>query len=222
MADYPILLQLNERLCVVVGGGSVGLRKVQALLQAGARVRLIDPEPAPSLEAFADVEIIRRPYRPGDLGGASLAFAATGERDTNAAVVREARQRSIPVNTADAPEECDFTLPALLRRGELTVAVSTGGRSPALAALVREHLAGTLGPEWATVLEIAAALRRKRLTLRGKSEYNQAILRRLLAADLPVLVAERNAASIDRLLKSLFGEGFSLAELGVHLPKGMK
>jgi precorrin-2 dehydrogenase/sirohydrochlorin ferrochelatase len=122
---------------------------------------------------------------------------------------------------ADAPAAGDFTLPALLVRGDLTVSVSTGGSSPALAALVRDHLSGTLGPEWSTVLEIAAALRRKRLTLGKKTEYNRAILRRILDGGLPALIARRNTAGIDHLLETLFGEGFSLAELGIHLPKEM-
>jgi precorrin-2 dehydrogenase/sirohydrochlorin ferrochelatase len=221
MPDYPILLQLHERLCVVVGGGPVGRRKARGLVQTGARVRLIDYKPAAPGEDLEGIEIVSRPYRPDDLEGAFLVFAATGEREVNAAVALEARRRGILFNVADAPGEGDFTLPALLRRGELTVAVSTGGQSPALAALIRDRLSGILGPEWATVLEIAAALRQKRLTLQGKTEYNQAILRRLLDGHLPELIAGGKTAGIDRLLKTLFGEGFSLAELGIHLPKGM-
>lgn len=221
MPDYPILLQLDERLCVVVGGGPVGRRKARGLVQAGARVRLVDAEPGSPEEELNGIEVVRRPYRPSDLEGAVLVFAATGDREVNAAVALEARRRGILFNVADAPDEGDFTLPALLRRGGLTVAVSTGGQSPALAALARDHLSGTLGPEWGTVLEIAAALRQKRLTLQGNTEYNQAILRRLLDDHLPELVAGRDTASIDCLLKALFGEGFSLAELGIHLPKGM-
>lgn len=220
MIDYPILLQLHGRLCAVIGGGSVGRRKVRGLLDAGARVRLVAPDALAEGDR-SGVEIVPRPYRPGDLEGAALAFAATDSRETNAAVAREARQRGIPVCVADAPDEGDFVLPALLRRGELTVAVSTGGQSPALAALVREHLAENLGPEWATVLEIAAALRRKRLTPHQKTEYNRAILQHLLAGGLPALVADRQAAGIDQLLEAFLGEGFSLAELGIHLPKGM-
>jgi precorrin-2 dehydrogenase/sirohydrochlorin ferrochelatase len=149
-----------------------------------------------------------------------LAFAATDDRLVNAAVVREARQRGVLVSVVNAPDEGDFTLPALLRRGNLTVSVATAGSSPALAALLRDRLADQLGQEWATVLEIAAALRQKRLTLQGKTEYNQAILRRLLEGGLPDLIAGGDAPAVDRLLQTI-GEGCSLAQLGIRLTKGM-
>jgi len=222
MPDYLVTLQLDGRLCVVVGGGTVALRKARGLSETGARVRLIASELTAPVEGLDAMEVCVRPYRDGDLDEAFLAFAATGDRAVNAAVVGEARRRGVLVSVVDLPEEGDFVLPALLRRGELTVAVATGGRSPALAALVRDHLAAQLGPEWAAVLEIAAALRRKRLTLQGKTEYNQAILRRLLDGGLPKLIAGGDEAAVDRLLRTLFGEGCTLAGLGVRLAKGMK
>lgn len=222
MSDYPILLQLQGRLCVVIGGGPVAFRKARGLLETGAQVRLVASELAVPAGALAGVEVVVRPYRAGDLQGAFIAFAATDDRAVNAAVVREARQRGVLVGVVDAPEEGDFTLPALLRRGELTVAVATAGGSPAMGALLRDRLAGQIGPEWATVLEIAAALRQKRLTLQGKTEYNQAILRRLLEGGLPDLIAGGDAPAVDRLLRTLFGEGCSLAQLGIRLAKGMK
>lgn len=218
MPDYPILLDIRDRLCVVVGGGPVGMRKVRGLLDAGARVRLIDPEPS-AAEGLPDVEVAARPYRTGDLQGAVLAFAAAGNRRTNAAVAADARKAGILVNVADAPLEGDFRLPALLRRQDLTVAVSTAGRSPALAAVLRDRLAQNLGPEWATVVDLAAALRQKRLTPPRGNEYNQTILCQLLDGGLPALIAHNDPAAIDRLLATLLGEGFSLAELGVQLPK---
>lgn len=221
MSEYSISLQLKDRLCVVIGGGPVAIRKVRGLLEAGARVRLVAPEPAAMAELSPALEVIQRPYLAGDLEGACLAFAATSNRQVNAAVVREGRQRGVLVNVADAPETGDFSVPALLRRGELTVAVSTAGGSPALAALLRDRLAEHLGTEWATVIEIAAALRQKRLTLQGKTEYNQPILRRLLEDGLPELIAGGDAPAVDRLLQSLFGESCSLAQLGIRLTKGM-
>jgi len=221
MSDYPILLQLQGRLCVVIGGGPVAIRKACGLQEAGARVRLIASELAVSVEALEAVEVIIRPYQTGDLEGAFVAFAATDDRLVNAAVVQEARQRRVLVGVVDAPDTGDFTLPALLRRGNLTVAVATGGGSPALAALLRDQLAVRLGPEWATVLEIAAALRQKRLTLQGNTEYNQPILRRLIEGGLPELIASGDAPAVDQLLRTLFGEGCSLAQLEIRLAKGM-
>jgi precorrin-2 dehydrogenase/sirohydrochlorin ferrochelatase len=221
MPDYPILLQLKDRLCVVIGGGPVAIRKARGLREAGARVRLVASELAVPAGELADVEVVIRPFRAGDLLGAFVAFAATDDRLVNAAVVREARQRGVLVGVVDVPDEGDFTLPALLRRGNLTVSVATAGDSPALAVLLRDRLADQLGPEWATVLEIAAALRQKRLTLQGKTEYNQPILRRLLEGGLPDLIAGGDAPAVDRLLQTLFGADCSLAQLGIRLVKGM-
>ncbi len=221
MPDYPIVLNLQDRLCVVVGGGAVGRRKARGLRAAGARVRLIAPQvvDAATLEGM---EILQRPYRSGDLQGAFLAFAATDSRRVNAAVLREAKRRKILVNVADLPPAGDFTLPAVLRRGELAVAVSTGGVSPVLAALIRDRLARELGPEWETVLAIAAVLRQKRLTPDEETEYNQGVLRQLVDDGLPLLLAQGRVPEVDRLLNALLGEGFSLADLAPSPPKGTR
>jgi len=149
---YPIFLNLDGKRCVVVGGGAVATRKARKLLQARAEVVAISPEVKPELESVA-TEVRRRPYREGDLEGASLVFAATNRREVNAAVTREARARGIPVNVADEPSEGDFALPSVLRRGQLQVAVSTGGASPTLARRVRYELESAFGSEWAGVVE---------------------------------------------------------------------
>jgi precorrin-2 dehydrogenase/sirohydrochlorin ferrochelatase len=154
---FPILLNLTGKRVVVVGGGAVGLRKLAALLEAGAVVRLIDPRtpaaPPPG------VEHVGEPYRAEHLDGAALTFAcATPE--VNAKVVADCRARGIWVNTASAPAEGDFALPAVVRRGELTLAVSTGGASPALARRIREKWEGEFDAafaEWVRVLAEARA-----------------------------------------------------------------
>ena len=133
-------------------------RKARKLLQARAEVVVVSPEVKPELESMA-IAVRRRPYEEGDLDGAFLAFAATDRREVNAAVAREARARGIPVNVADEPSEGDFALPSTLRRGQLQVAVSTGGASPTLARRIRRELEGVFGPEWAGVV---AALQRAR------------------------------------------------------------
>jgi precorrin-2 dehydrogenase/sirohydrochlorin ferrochelatase len=218
---YPLQLDLSGRLCVVVGGGAVGSRKLAGLLRAGARVRLIDPAPA-SLPAKEDLlDLIPRPYRDGDLAGAFLAFAATANPAVNAAVAAEARRRGIPINRADDAAACDFLLPANLRRGDLLFTVAGGGRSPALAAILRDRLAEHFGREWGAVLDIAAALRRKRLTPLEKTKYNHEILRRLLAAGLAERVAAGDGAGVDALLAALPEGGCTLDDLGIQLPKGM-
>jgi precorrin-2 dehydrogenase / sirohydrochlorin ferrochelatase len=144
---------------VVVGGGGVAARKARKLLQAGADVVVISPEVRPEL-ASMDVEIYRRPYRYGDLEGSNLAFTATDSREVNAAVAKEARERGVPINVADHPSEGDFAVPSTLRRGQLQVAVSTGGASPTLARRIRRDLEEVFGPDWAGIVEEFDSLRR--------------------------------------------------------------
>ena len=218
---YSMQLNLSGRLCVVVGGGAVGRRKLAGLLQAGARIRLIDAAATSVPPAGDALEFLERPYRDGDLEGAFLAFAATDNPTVNAAVAAEARRRGIPVNRADDGPDSDFILPASLRRGDLLFSVASGGRSPALAAILRDRLAEHFGPEWGAVLDIAAALRRKRLTPLEKTKYNHEILRRLLAAGLAQRVAAGDGAGVDVLLATLPEGGCTLADLGIQLPKGM-
>ena len=120
---------------------------------------VISPDVSPELASTA-VEVRRRPYREGDLEGAFLAFAATDRREVNAAVAWEAQERGIPVNVADEPSEGDFVLPSTLRRGQLQVAVSTGGASPTLAQRIRLELEDIFGYEWASVVEALHRVRR--------------------------------------------------------------
>jgi precorrin-2 dehydrogenase / sirohydrochlorin ferrochelatase len=156
---YPIFLDLDGRRCVVVGGGEVASRKARKLLQVRAEVVVVSPKVRPELESVA-TEVRRRPYRKGDLEGAFLVFAATDSREVNAAVTREARGRGIPVNVADEPSEGDFALPSVLRRGQLQVAVSTGGASPTLARRIRYELEDAFGYEWAGVVDELGRARR--------------------------------------------------------------
>lgn len=219
--DFPLLFRLRNRLCLVAGGGAVGLRKARALFEAEARVRLVDP--SVDAQKFPDCwEVLPRRFLPEDLDGVFLAFAAAGDRQVNAAVAREAKRRGIPVNVADCPEEGDFALPALLRRGELTVGVGTGGLSPLLAMAIRDRLKEQIGAEWETVLVLAAALRQKGLTLAEPGEYNRKVWRLLSGDRLAAAAAAGDAAVIDELLKTHLGEGFSLAQLGVRVPKGKR
>jgi len=218
MADYPLLIDLTERQCVVVGGGTVGRRKAEGLLAAGARVRLIDPQPLPDSELPAGIELVARPYRPDDLQNAFLVFAATGDRQIDQAVAAEARRGGALVNLPGDPDAGDFTLPALLRRGDLLLTISTAGRNPALAALLKDRLAEWLPPHWTTVLEILAALRDKHLANAAAIHYNRQTVDRLLRAGLAERVAGGDAAAIDQLLQENLGPGHSLHELAVELP----
>jgi siroheme synthase-like protein len=166
---YPMFVDVAGRRCVVVGGGGVASRKAHGLVERGAEVVVISPEVLPELKA-GEVEIRTRPFEPGDLEGAFLAFAATNSREVNAAVAREAREIGIPVNVADRPAEGDFALPSTLRRGRLQVAVSTGGASPALARRIRAALEPTFAPEWSGIVERFRSARERGTTVDSDTE----------------------------------------------------
>jgi uroporphyrin-III C-methyltransferase/precorrin-2 dehydrogenase/sirohydrochlorin ferrochelatase len=159
---YPAFLRLSGRPCVVVGGGAVAEDKVLGLLDAGARVTVVSPELSRRLEDLAEhgaIALLRRPYRAGDLAGAFLAIAATDDGAVNDAVWTEAEQRGILLNAVDDLPHCSFIAPSIHRQGDVTVAVSTAGKSPALAVRLRERVARAIGPEYATLADMLGRLR---------------------------------------------------------------
>ncbi|MBN9121202.1 MAG: bifunctional precorrin-2 dehydrogenase/sirohydrochlorin ferrochelatase [Planctomycetes bacterium] len=154
---FPISLNLSGKLVVVVGGGSVGRRKLNAVVGSGAAVRLVDPRPQPGLPS--EVTHVTEAYRAEHLEGASLAFAcATPE--VNARVVADCRACGVWVNAATSPDDGDFALPAVVRRGDFTLAVGTGGASPALARRVREKLEAEFDVAFAEWVRVLAEVRR--------------------------------------------------------------
>ena len=157
--QYPVNLVLDGRRCLVVGGGTIALRKVDGLLACGGRVTVVAPRINPELRALSHVVTVERPWHPDDLDGMWLAIAATDDPAGNGAVYAEGQRRGVWVNGADDPANCSFTLPSVVRRGDLQVTVSTGGRSPALASWLRRRLEGEIGPEYAVLLDLLATER---------------------------------------------------------------
>jgi precorrin-2 dehydrogenase / sirohydrochlorin ferrochelatase len=153
------MLDLTDVPCLVVGAGAVAARKARELVICGARVTVISPEISPAMRALAVAEIRERTYQSGDTAGFHLVMTATDKPAVNAQVACEARSGGQWINSADDPTNCSFILPALLRRGPLTVAVSTAGSSPALAGWLRDRLAEAIGPEFAEAAETLAAER---------------------------------------------------------------
>lgn len=156
--QYPVNLVLDGRPCLVVGGGKVALRKVEGLLACGGRVTVVAPTVDGGLRELP-VTIEERPWRPADLDGMWLVIAATDDPAVNRAVYDAGQRAGVWVNGADDPANCSFTLPSVVRRGDLQVTVSTGGRSPALATWLRRRLEGEIGPEYAVLLDLLAAER---------------------------------------------------------------
>jgi siroheme synthase-like protein len=159
---YPAILLLDGRLAVVIGGGAVANRKVRTLLDAGAKVRVVDPEPVAGIRSRAtrgEIELIERPYEHGDLADAVVAVAATDDEAVNQGVFAEASDAGIPVNVVDNVALCTFIAPSIIRQGDLVLAISTGGAAPALAVRIRERLEREFGEEYARFLSLMAELR---------------------------------------------------------------
>ena len=198
--QYPVLLDLAGRSCLVVGGGRVALGKVRGLLAVDARVTVVAPDVVDELAGLDGVTFVRRAYEPGDLAGHRLAITAADDPAVNRQVFLDGEAAGVWVNSADDPANCAFTLPAVVRRGPITVAVSTGGRSPAMARWLRDQIGGGLGAEHEVLLEMLAehreALRSEGTSTEGLS-WQQA-----LDSGMLDLVREGRVAEARELLQA--------------------
>jgi len=208
---YPILLLLEGRPCVVVGGGRVATRKVESLLVAGARVRVISPELHPDLRALRDaarLEHVARTFASGDLEGSFLVIAATDDTLVNEQVWREAEERGLLINTVDDPPRCNFYVPAVVRRGALTLAVSTDGKSCSLAAKLRRELEELFGPEYEPLVDLLGELRQRMKARVGDPGERKRLAQLLIEADLGAVIAdEGEVAARSRAIDLLTAEG---------------
>ncbi len=203
--QYPVCLNLAGTRCLVVGGGPVAERKIEGLLPCGGRIVVVSPRVTAAIRTWAleegRLEWRPRVFRRGDTTGAFLVIAATGRWDIDETVAREAARHGVLVNVVDGPGLCRFTVPSVLRRGSLCVAVSTNGKSPTLARLVRQQLEGVLGEDNVGLHEVVAQVRtRLRATVPDPAE-RRAILERLLAGDLPRLVREGDEAKVQEYVR---------------------
>jgi siroheme synthase-like protein len=162
MAYFPIYLDMQQRPCLVVGGGAVAERKIASLLEAGANVTVVSPDITDNIARWwkqGSIHLQARRYRAGDTVGFRIVFAATDDADLNDVVFRECRNSGVWINAADDPSHCDFILPSVLRRGDLAIAISTGGESPALARTIRDELEFYFTGEYDSLLKLASEVR---------------------------------------------------------------
>ncbi len=159
---YPLYLDLDGRSVVVIGAGQVAWRKIAALLDYGARVRVIAPEAVPAIERMAREGALTwecRTYRPGDCSDAVLVFGATGIPEVDRAVFDEARDNRQPINVVDVPPLCSFIVPSIVRRGPLQIAISTSGAAPTVAKQIRRELSERYDDSWGDAVELLGAVR---------------------------------------------------------------
>jgi precorrin-2 dehydrogenase/sirohydrochlorin ferrochelatase len=222
---YPIFAIIEDKPCLVVGGGAVGERKVADLLVAGARVTVVSRTLTPELAALAERGEIR--YLPEDftapqVEGMALVMAATDDPEVNAAVFAAAQARAIWVNVADDPEHCTFIVPAQVRRGELTLAISTGGASPALASQLRQDLQQQFGPEYGPYLDLLKRVRTRVLTERRAHPDNGPLFHRLVRSPLREAVAQGDRVRVLKLLHEVLGSVLSTTVLGELVSQALK
>ena len=196
--QYPVLLRLQGRRCLVVGGGPVALGKVRGLLAVDADVTVVAPDVVDDLVALPGVTIERRPYRQGEAADYRLVITATGVPAVDRQVFLDGEAAGVWVNSADDPANCAFTLPAVVRRGPITVAVSTGGHSPALSSWLRSRLAEEVGPEYEVLLQLLAE-RREALRSEGVATEGLSWQEALDSGMLDLVRAGRVAEARERL-----------------------
>jgi siroheme synthase-like protein len=159
---YPVFLNLTERRCVIIGGGQIAEGKISKLLDSGAKIIVISPDATQGIRGFAErgqIELDLRKYQDGDLQGAFLAIAATNDRMVNQEIFEEAEKQGILLNAVDDMPRCSFIAPSIVEKGPVTVAISTGGASPALARKLREKMEVSSALDWADATSVLSKAR---------------------------------------------------------------
>jgi precorrin-2 dehydrogenase/sirohydrochlorin ferrochelatase len=195
MKYFPINFAVAGRRVVVVGGGRVAWRKAEALLDCGAEVTVVSPGICPELEALPGLSLVHRDYRTGDLEGACLAISATDSEAVNAQVWQDANALNLPVNVVDQPERCTFTVPAVMRQGDLMVTVSTDGISPSLSGRIRRQLEQQFGSDYAEHLALLRDLREQVKASPLPLERRSMLLKQFSEDRFRSLIRERGAAT---------------------------
>ncbi|UCD56722.1 MAG: bifunctional precorrin-2 dehydrogenase/sirohydrochlorin ferrochelatase [Candidatus Hydrogenedentota bacterium] len=209
---YAISLSLEKVPCLVVGGGTVALRKVESLIASGARVKVVSPQVLPEIEALEEVEIARHEFRPRDLDGQFLVISATNSRSVNGAVAKAAKRRSMLVNVVDDPELCNFYVNSQVRRGDLTISVSTGGASPALAKRIRKELEHQYGKEYTGLLLLMREYRPMIIREVPDAERRRKVFERLANARIEKIYREQGEAAARKSIEDLINEGAYASE----------
>ncbi|MDD3845729.1 MAG: bifunctional precorrin-2 dehydrogenase/sirohydrochlorin ferrochelatase [Syntrophorhabdaceae bacterium] len=204
---YPLFLDVKGKECLIAGGGSVAERKALMLLKFNASVTVVSPRVTKKLAHLADTGVIRvhtRKYRRGDLDKAAVVFACTNDRETNAAVREDAALRGVLVNVVDKPEECDFIVPSIIRKGDVTIAISTSGVLPMASKKIRQAIEKTVTKDYVAYTRIIGALRRHLIDTIPDPRRRRAIMKDIGAMDIRDVV-KRGLKG----MKKVLGEGIA-------------
>lgn len=213
---YPVNLDIKGRHCLVVGGGAVASRKAKTLAECEAVVTAVSPEFSDVLKNLAQnpaVTLINRPYQTQDLDGKFLVIGATNDEQLNRRVNADAEARNMLCNIADVPDICNFILPSVIRRGDLCIAISTSGKSPAFAKRLRKELEKTFGDEYAVFLALMGEIRKKLLSEEHAPEAHKPIFEKLIDHDLVAMIRKNETKRINQLLYDILGGGYTYDDL---------
>jgi len=213
---FPVFLDINARNCLVIGGGSVGTRKALALVESGANVTVISPAVTDTLKSLArrgTINLKTRTYCSADMEGMFLVFGATNQETLNRQINQDAERLNMLCNIADRPAVCNFILPATVKRGDLVIAISTSGKSPAFAKELRKHLETQFGDEYATLLTLMGRIRSLLLKEKHAPEEHKPIFNRIIQSGIIDLIKADKKEEIDTLLRIILGDGYKFDDL---------
>jgi len=211
---YPIYVELHEQPCIVIGGGKIAEGKVEGLLTAGAQVTIISPSLTSHLHTLVEqnkVAYISRIYQHGDLAGAFMVICATNQTEINHQVWQEASTNRQLVNVVDDTPRCNFIAPAILRKGDLNIAISTGGKAPALAVRLKERLQKEIGPQYERFLELSGQLREPLARNIPDFETRKKLWYELVDSDILELLSQDNEPAALDLISQVVGFRFEPA-----------
>ncbi|MCX5857496.1 MAG: bifunctional precorrin-2 dehydrogenase/sirohydrochlorin ferrochelatase [Deltaproteobacteria bacterium] len=200
---YPVNLDITNRRCVIIGGGDVAERKAERLIECGAQVTIVSPLLTPLLEErkkARQIVHVDKDYEEKTLHGAFMVIGATDRNEINAQISQDALSLGILVNIVDDPDKCNFILPSLVQQGDLSIAISTGGKSPALAKKLREDMQQQYGPEYQVLLRIMGSLRKKVLTQSDAPEDNKALFVDLVHSDILQAIRDGNRDLVNKII----------------------
>lgn len=212
---YPIYIDIEDRAVLIVGGGNVCARKAETMIRYGARVTIVSPEITDEIavwERDGALVVRRKLYEEADLNGASIVIASTDDPCINARVARDCRRRKVPVNVVDVTHLCEFIVPAIVEKGSIQIAVSTGGKSPALGRTLKEELQRSIGPEYAEVNDLLGTLRKSAKSVLPKDTDRKRFFDGIIAAGiLDMLRDGRNREAYEAIAMACQADGVAIS-----------
>jgi len=220
MTYYPVLLNIQDKPCLVVGGGPVGARKTTGLLRSGARVTVVSPAFCEQFNALREKPMfckkmvcMKKEYEITDLEGMSIVFAATGNAQLNKQIMQDTRQQNMMCNIVDAPDDSNFILPSVVQQGDLILAVSTSGKSPALSKKIRKELEQHFGPEYQKMLFVMGNIRKRLLAQEHAPKRHKKIFYTLIETGLLEMIKVGDEKKINSVLNDLLGNEYNYQDL---------